>query len=61
MKSRLGSQVVEKLKAQKPKSWNMAMEYFENEPKRRIETAKDENFEVPLYGVPDNEAVSTRA
>ena len=37
----------------------MAMEYFETEPKRRISTAMNEDFEVPLYGVPDNEEVSS--
>lgn len=58
VRGRMGHEKFEKLKTGKDKTWQQAMKYFEDEPKRLIESGKDEDFEVPLPGVPDDDSVN---
>lgn len=60
VRGRLVHERIEKLKKKKDKTWQMAMKYFEDEPRRLIEPDKDVGFEVSCpasrmmnqYGLP---------
>lgn len=44
------------MREKKPKTWNMALKYFEEYVKRNFNEDAQEEINVPLPGLPDSEA-----
>ncbi|OQO13037.1 hypothetical protein B0A48_02501 [Cryoendolithus antarcticus] len=55
IKARIGPQVFENMKEKKPKTWQMALKYFEEFVKRNFNEEEHSEVNVPLPGLPDDE------
>lgn len=54
VRSRLGAATFANLRATKPRSWLMALKYFEDYVKRNFDPSEQMLFNTPFPGVPDN-------
>ena len=57
MRAKLGEDLFVSIRDRKPKSWQMATKHFEEYVKRNFDPDEDTEFNIPLAGVADNEAV----
>lgn len=56
VREKLGDDTFEHVRLEKPRSWPMALKYFEDYVKRNFDPDADEVFNIPFPGVPDNAA-----
>ncbi|KAI6845763.1 actin-like ATPase domain-containing protein [Hortaea werneckii] len=56
VRDKLGDNMFERVRLEKPRSWPMALKYFEDYVKRNFDPDADEVFNIPFPGVPDNAA-----
>ncbi|KAI6823504.1 actin-like ATPase domain-containing protein [Hortaea werneckii] len=56
VREKLGDETFERLRLEKPRSWPMALKYFEDYVKRNFDPDADEVFNIPFPGVADNAA-----
>lgn len=57
IKPRIGENTFARIKS-KPKAWQVGLKNFEEYLKRNVNESAEEDFNVPLPGLPDNAAVS---
>ncbi|KAK5744403.1 hypothetical protein LTR17_002113 [Elasticomyces elasticus] len=55
VRTKLGSTAFNAICTAKPKSWLMALKYFEDYVKRNFDPDEEDVFNIPFPGVPDNE------
>jgi hypothetical protein len=55
VKDRLGSEKYQDMLTNKPKSWQMALKYFEETVKRNFNDTEPQDFNVPMPGIEDDE------
>ncbi|KAL1875351.1 hypothetical protein VTK73DRAFT_10085 [Phialemonium thermophilum] len=57
VRNRLGSGRFEEMKIKKGKTWQMALQYFEESIKRNFNEDEEQEINIPFPGLPDDEAV----